>query len=310
MDFDNDFYDDIHFRQYRIIEQDYEANAFFRNLHFAFTILMVHLIAFYLGFYIVGNYIYPHDFSWIRMDTVECNEIKEKPFEEKYLDKLKDMEETELTEEKLAAMEKCVLIEHTPAGNVIMLYNAHDESFWYFCDDKLISYKYLETVLRHYVIVYDCKSLYKNKGEQLKRMKEEQEKMAEEKERMKEEQEKMAEEDNALKNEENNDEENNDKEKDTLPEKPVTTTSVFARFKKSRIKSNKKVDKNDDKNDKNDKNDMENMEHLVQANRFSYKGNINNYQMIKKQLDSNLPKLDFKTFMKMQEEKKNKNKQD
>ena len=304
MDFDNDFYDDIHFRQYRIIEQDYEANAFFRNLHFAFTILMVHLIAFYLGFYIVGNYIYPHDFSWIRMDTVECNEIKEKPFEEKYLEKLKDMEETELTEEKLAAMEKCVLIEHTPAGNVIMLYNAHDESFWYFCDDKLISYKYLETVLRHYVIVYDCKSLYKNKGEQLKKMKEEQEKMALEKERMKEEQEKMAEEDNALKNEENN-----DKEKDTLPEKPVTTTSVFARFKKSRIKSNKKVDNNDDKND-NDKNDMENMEHLVQANRFSYKGNINNYQMIKKQLDSNLPKLDFKTFMKMQEDKKNKNKQD
>ena len=28
MDFDNDFYEDIHFRQYRIIEQDYEANAF------------------------------------------------------------------------------------------------------------------------------------------------------------------------------------------------------------------------------------------------------------------------------------------
>ena len=41
MDFDNDFYDDIHFRQYRIIEQDYEANAFFRNLHFAFTILIM-----------------------------------------------------------------------------------------------------------------------------------------------------------------------------------------------------------------------------------------------------------------------------
>ena len=74
---------------------------------------------------------------------------------------------------------------------------------------------------------------------------------------------------------------------------------------------NAKFSKNiNDKNDKNDKNDMENMEHLVQANRFSYKGNINNYQMIKKQLDSNLPKLDFKTFMKMQEEKKNKNKQD
>ena len=48
------------------------------------------------------------------------------------------------------------------------------------------------------------------------------------------------------------------------------------------------------------------MEHMVKSNRFSYKGKICNYEIIKKQLESGLPKLDFKTFMKMQKEKEEK----
>ena len=318
MDFDNDFYEDIHFRQYRIIEQDYEANAFFRNLHFAFTVVMVHLIAFYLSFYIIGTYIHPHDFSWLRMDTDTEDEkmLTDIPFEEKYLEKLKDMDETELTEEKLLGLEKCVLIENTPNGNVIMLYNAHDESFWYFCDDKSVSFKYLETVLRHYVIVYDCKSLYKNKSEQLEKLYEK-EKMKREHEQMQNEEKNALDEDDSVEkdsesntnesetNESNTDESNT---KETQTKTGVTTTSVFANFKKSRIRNTKKEKNNTDKDSKVEKNDdgLENMEHMVKSNRFSYKGKICNYEIIKKQLESGLPKLDFKTFMKMQKEKEEK----
>ncbi len=49
--------------------------------------------------------------------------------------------------------------ENTPDGIVVLKYE--DDSFIYWAD-KQITYKYLETVARKYVILYDCKDLYIN----------------------------------------------------------------------------------------------------------------------------------------------------
>jgi len=50
--------------------------------------------------------------------------------------------------------------EETPKGEVLMYYSHEYESFVYYAKTKEIPYKYLETLARRYVIIYDCKKLY------------------------------------------------------------------------------------------------------------------------------------------------------
>ena len=59
--------------------------------------------------------------------------------------------------------------ETTPKGDVIMYYDNNLESFVYYCDDKNIPYKYLETVARKFVLDNDCISLYVNMYEEIKK---------------------------------------------------------------------------------------------------------------------------------------------
>ena len=59
--------------------------------------------------------------------------------------------------------------ETTPNGDIIMYYDDNLESFVYYCDDKNIPYKYLETVARKFVIDNDCISLYVNMYEEIKK---------------------------------------------------------------------------------------------------------------------------------------------
>ncbi len=56
--------------------------------------------------------------------------------------------------------------EQTPEGNVIMKYNKEDCIFLYW-SDKPKMYRYLETVARKYVILYDCKDTYINMYKEL-----------------------------------------------------------------------------------------------------------------------------------------------
>ena len=52
------------------------------------------------------------------------------------------------------------VFENTPDGNVFMRYSKENEGFIYWCDDKQIAYKYLETVARKFVNSFGCQSLY------------------------------------------------------------------------------------------------------------------------------------------------------
>ena len=58
-------------------------------------------------------------------------------------------------------LENNFIIEYTPVGNVIMVYNFNTAGFIYF-SDKSISNKYLEAVCRKYCIQFKCKSLFSN----------------------------------------------------------------------------------------------------------------------------------------------------
>ena len=81
--------------------------------------------------------------------------------------------------EKDENIRKGVVEEETPDGVVIMKYNNDVERFEYWAD-KSIKYKYLETVARKYVILFDCRekyiNMFKELLESMNKLKEEKEK--------------------------------------------------------------------------------------------------------------------------------------
>ena len=59
------------------------------------------------------------------------------------------------------------IIEHTPLGNVIMIYDSDRSSFKYY-SDSTIPYRYLETVARKYVKTFNCRPLFVDMEEELR----------------------------------------------------------------------------------------------------------------------------------------------
>ena len=57
----------------------------------------------------------------------------------------------------------------TPAGVIKMGFHAENDHFVYYCNKKDIPYKYLETVARLYVIEMNCKNIYINYEDELKK---------------------------------------------------------------------------------------------------------------------------------------------
>jgi hypothetical protein len=66
----------------------------------------------------------------------------------------------ELTEDFVNTLSLKTITETTPRGDVLMYYSSKLNSFVYHSKTKEIPYKYLETVARKYVIEYKCKKLY------------------------------------------------------------------------------------------------------------------------------------------------------
>jgi hypothetical protein len=89
------------------------------------------------------------------------------PYEVKWFDEFDDngSEEGEegeevLTEDFVNNLCLNTVTETTPRGDVLMYYSSKLGSFVYHSRTKEIPYKYLETVARKYVIEYNCKKLY------------------------------------------------------------------------------------------------------------------------------------------------------
>lgn len=223
------------------------------------------------------------------LELLKPLEIK---YENKYLDKINDMsneyvfteEETKLYNElscinienakkevinnRLDKLSKNFIIEYTPIGNVIMTYNNKKEVFDYYSDNA-IPYKYLETVLRKYLIIYNCRPLYVDMEEELQKYDDKMQQFEKDKEK-----------------------------KDITKEKK----SVYAKFKNynkegstghvSMVPPPKNSIQNKIGNDKN-----ENILLKENSNRYSRQGRISNFNMLQKIDKTKINKKHSLTFI-------------
>lgn len=202
--------------------------------------------------------------------------------------------------ERLDKMKNNFIIEKTPLGNVIMIYNNTRGTFDYYSDSN-IPYRFLETAGRKYVITFNCRPIFIDMEEELKlyelklKEKEEEEKAKEEEEKSKENGKENGEEKNDIKN---------DKKK-----------NVFAKFKSyNREAGSGKVNtaappKNSIPNTKitDDTKKNEKMILKENANRYTCEGRFSNFNILQKVDRKKVDKkysTTFADFKKMQMEKK------
>jgi len=87
---------------------------------------------------------------------------------------------------RLDKLKNCYIIEKTPVGNVLMIYDKEKESFKYYSDCN-IPYRYLEVVGRKYIKLFNCRPIFVDMEEELKLFEEKWEKDQELKKKKKEE---------------------------------------------------------------------------------------------------------------------------
>jgi hypothetical protein len=66
---------------------------------------------------------------------------------------------TDIKSSLMNSLQNNFILENTPIGNVVMVYNCKKEGFSYY-SDKSISNKYLESVCKKYCIQFKCKMLF------------------------------------------------------------------------------------------------------------------------------------------------------
>ncbi len=72
-----------------------------------------------------------------------------------------------IVNKRVETLKHCYVIEKTPQGNVLMLYDKERESFKYY-SDSTIPYRYLEVVGRKYVKFFNCRPLFVDMEEELR----------------------------------------------------------------------------------------------------------------------------------------------
>lgn len=235
------------------------------------------------------------------LEDLKTKEIKE--YKKKFYDELEELENKEYSDKELEKFKKKVLKTDTTYGIVYMFYNVDNETFNYYCNDKNISYIILDSLARKYAITYDCKSICINFKKEWKKAK----KLAYEEQEKKE-----------------ADQEKNKCEQNKKDSKP----QIFAKYKsyEENNNKNKKIsDKNKKYNSDYDTDEYDSDENLKkstlfnrkskpsikrrrfrinvkQTNRFTYKGNLNDYKDLdfKNKITKNVPKgktnMSFKDF--------------
>ena len=104
-------------------------------------------------------------------------------YEEKYLEEFRKIPIQNIDEldkvKQIEHLKICFVMEYTPLGNVLMVYDSDRETFKYY-SDNVIPYRFLETVGRKYVKQFHCKYLFVDIDVEL-RLSEEKCKLSEEK---------------------------------------------------------------------------------------------------------------------------------
>ena len=247
-----------------------------------FTVGGTMLIGFFLGYVCVGLFVYDYvddDFEG-EMSEEERQNREDIEYINLYYDEFEEMEEIELDDDALKELHNLYADEETSRGRVCLTYNSETESFWYWTDNKNINYRILDTVARKFTLDYNCKQVcvsYKNE------LNSAYDKIREEKER------KLKEaEENANKNDADTAADGDSQEKKEV--------NVFAQFKNYNVRAANNDNKEKDPNEK---------QYVLaeKANRFSYKGTIEDYEKMQNRKEApeeeKGKKIDFATFKKM-----------
>jgi hypothetical protein len=173
---------------------------------------------------------------------------------------------------KLNRLKDCFVMEKTPLGNVLMFYNHSRDAFEFFSDNT-IPYRYLETVARKYVKIFNCRPIFVDMEEELTLCEE----RIEKEEKEKEEQEKEKE---ALKLLDNTNQQ----------VKPIEQKkSVFAKFKSynkeagtGRVNTCAPPKNSIPNKPVTEKDSTEKILLKENANRYTYEGKLSNFNFLKK----------------------------
>jgi len=207
-------------------------------------------------------------------------------------------------DERLDKLKNSFVMEKTPLGNVLMLYNNKRGSFEFYSDNT-IPYRYLEPVSRKYVKTFNCRPIYFDMEEELKNY----ERKLDEKQ--KEEEEKKLEEEKRLEEQKKN-------QSNIAIVEPAPKKNVFAKFKSYNKEAGTghvnmaAPPKNSIPNNqmKNTENNNEKVLLKENANRYSYEGKLSNFNFLKKVDRKVIDKkygMTFADFKRLQEEKMKKN---
>ena len=211
------------------------------------------------------------------------------------IDSEKDKEEAILQarnfiiNKRIEKIENCFIIEATPQGNVLMIYDNKRNSFKFYSDNT-IPYRYLEVVGRKYVKMFNCRPLYVDMEEELNLAEEKWEKEREQKEEKEEQERKKKEEEKLV---------------------SVEKKNVFAKFKSyNKEGASGRVNigvppKNSIPMTKEQEN--EKIVLKEKANRYTYEGKMVNFSFLKKVERKVVDKkygLSFTDFKKMQNSSK------
>lgn len=200
----------------------------------------------------------------------EYYQIKTQIESEEKLNELQKQYEEEakqhIINKRLDKLDDCYVIEKTPIGNVLMIYDKKRESFKYYSDCN-IPYRYLEVIGRKYVKFFGCRPIFVDMEEELRLFEEKWEKEQEIK-KLKEEEEKKAE-----KKEDNHE--------------VIKKKNVFTKFKSYNKDAGAKISmapppKNSIPNKSIVNKENEKILLKEKANRYTYEGKFANFNFLKK----------------------------
>jgi len=229
------------------------------------------------------RYIYGLNKSGLE-DEDDEDEDEDDNYEYKYIEEFNEIEDKEIDKAILKELNNIYITEETPKGLVHMSYNYEKEGFNYFCKNKSIPYKYLETVGRKYCIIYLSKHYFIDfKQELIKGIENYNNTILQQEEEQKRKKEEEEEEEKRRKEEE----EENDKDKKDK-EKVKVKRPLFASFK------------NYNSPDKN-VNQKKNYILTEKTNMYFYKGNLDDFELI---LNNDYIKIDKKNIIDEENENK------
>ena len=206
-------------------------------------------------------------------------------------------------DERHDKLKNSFVMEKTPLGNVLMLYNNKRGSFEFYSDNT-IPYRYLEPVSRKYVKMFDCRPIYFDMEEELNNYEKklEEKRISEEKRILDEK--RILEEERILEKKDNN---------IVLKLEPAPKKKIFAKFKSYNKEAGTghvnigAPPKNSIPNTKvTESGNNEKVLLKENANRYSYEGKISNFNFLKKVDRKVVDKkygMTFADFKRLQEEK-------